>query len=353
MSESGRVEDDDASLIERSRREPDAFAEIFRRHAPDIARYVRRRLGSDAADDVVGETFLTAFRRRGGYDLARPNARPWLYGIASNLIGRYVRTEVQQLRILERTGTDPVTAPFTERSDERVSAAAARRRCHRPHPGPGPRRHRDLLRQRRHRHPAERRRVRGHDQGPVRRPHPVLRGLQGPGARSRPATDPRLPEPGGRHRPVRILRHHRGGQTGRRPVPQGLHPRHPRHPRLRADRDGLQGLRRQGGRLHRPSGEARRAVRGPRGGRGEGRDAGGLRPDRAHGGRGGRRGAAAGPGRGVPDHQALRPGRLLSRPQRPRDGRTRPLDRVGGGVGAGGDGPAAGVGAADGEEPGL
>ncbi|MFI0420276.1 RNA polymerase sigma factor [Spongiactinospora sp. 9N601] len=128
MSESGRVEGDDAFLIEQSRREPEAFAEIFRRHAPDIARYVRRRLGTEAADDVVGETFLTAFRQRGGYDLARPNARPWLYGIASNLIGRYVRTEVQQLRILEGTGTDPVQASFTERSDERLSAMASRRR---------------------------------------------------------------------------------------------------------------------------------------------------------------------------------------------------------------------------------
>lgn len=118
---------DDASHIERSRREPEAFAEVFRRHAPDITRYVTRRLGGDAAEDVVAETFLTAFRLRDGYDLSRPNARPWLYGIATNLMRRHVRTEVRQLRIVERTGADPVTAPFTERSDERLSAEASRR----------------------------------------------------------------------------------------------------------------------------------------------------------------------------------------------------------------------------------
>ncbi|HZE34104.1 MAG TPA: sigma factor [Actinoallomurus sp.] len=69
--------------------------EVFRRYAPDIKRYVTRRLGIEAAEDVVAETFLAAFRPRDGHDLSRPNARPWLYGIATNLMGRQVRTEVR------------------------------------------------------------------------------------------------------------------------------------------------------------------------------------------------------------------------------------------------------------------
>ncbi|GAA1625925.1 RNA polymerase sigma factor [Nonomuraea maheshkhaliensis] len=128
MSGMSQADGDDASHVERSLREPEAFAALFRRHAPDITRYVTRRLGVDAADDVVAETFLTAFRERGRYDLSRPDARPWLYGIATNLIGRHRRTEVHQLRVLARTGVDPVTAPFTDRSDDRVSAEAARHR---------------------------------------------------------------------------------------------------------------------------------------------------------------------------------------------------------------------------------
>ncbi|GAA3469222.1 RNA polymerase sigma factor [Nonomuraea roseola] len=127
MSETSGPEGDDASVIARSLHEPEAFAEVFRRHAPDITRYVTRRLGEDAADDVAAETFLAAFRQRNSYDLARPNARPWLYGIATNLMSRHVRTEVRQLRVVERTGADPVTASFADRSDERVSAEAARR----------------------------------------------------------------------------------------------------------------------------------------------------------------------------------------------------------------------------------
>jgi len=124
MSETEPEEDDDAAVIARSRQDPEVFAEIFRRHAPDIKRFVVRRLGVDAAEDVVAETFLVAFRRRGRYDMAYSSARPWLYGIATKLIGRHVRTEVRHLRVWERTGVDPVTEPFTDRSDERVSAQA-------------------------------------------------------------------------------------------------------------------------------------------------------------------------------------------------------------------------------------
>ncbi|MFC5185503.1 RNA polymerase sigma factor [Actinomadura harenae] len=125
MSETSRAEVDDASVIGRSRREPEAFAEVFRRHAPDIKRYVTRRLGAEAAEDVVAETFLAAFSQRDGYDMSRPNARPWLFGIATNLMRRHVRTEVRQLHVLQRTGSDPVTASFAERSDERLAAEAS------------------------------------------------------------------------------------------------------------------------------------------------------------------------------------------------------------------------------------
>jgi RNA polymerase sigma-70 factor (ECF subfamily) len=119
---------DDAAIIQLSRYEPEQFAILFRRHAPCIQRYVVRRLGPDDADDVVAETFLLAFGQRAGYDPARGDARPWLYGIATNLIGRHRRAEIRQYRAFARTGADPVTEPFTEQVDARVSADAAGRR---------------------------------------------------------------------------------------------------------------------------------------------------------------------------------------------------------------------------------
>ena len=87
-----------------------------------------RRLGQDAADDIVAETFLLAFRQRDSYDQARADARPWLYGIATNLIGRHRRAEIRLYRALARTGANPVMEPFTDRVDDRVSASTASRR---------------------------------------------------------------------------------------------------------------------------------------------------------------------------------------------------------------------------------
>jgi RNA polymerase sigma-70 factor (ECF subfamily) len=96
---------------------------LFRRHALAIRRYAARRLGPDAAENIVAEVFLAAFRQRGQYRPGQPDARPWLYGIASRLISRHRRSEVRLLRALARTGTDPVTEPFTDRVDDRVTAA--------------------------------------------------------------------------------------------------------------------------------------------------------------------------------------------------------------------------------------
>ncbi|ONI89257.1 RNA polymerase subunit sigma-70 [Saccharothrix sp. ALI-22-I] len=86
----------DAEIIERSGQQPDVFAAIFDRHAPHIQRYLARRLGPQVADDLVAETFLTAFDKRHRYDRARPDARPWLYGIATNLVAQHRRQEARR-----------------------------------------------------------------------------------------------------------------------------------------------------------------------------------------------------------------------------------------------------------------
>ena len=128
-TEAGReTETDDATLIQLSQHDPEQFTVLFYRHAPYIQRYVTRRLGQDAADDIVAETFLLAFRQRDSYHGDRADARPWLYGIATNLIGRQRRAEIRQYRALSRTGADPVLEPFTDRVDDQISAQADSRR---------------------------------------------------------------------------------------------------------------------------------------------------------------------------------------------------------------------------------
>lgn len=112
----------DAALIESSLLEPGSFAVIFDRHADAILRYAAARVGPDLAEDVTAETFLAAFRRRGHYDLSRPDARPWLYGIAVRQIGRHRRTAARQQQLLGSVPAEVLTDDFGERSAERITA---------------------------------------------------------------------------------------------------------------------------------------------------------------------------------------------------------------------------------------
>ncbi|MFI6522483.1 RNA polymerase sigma factor [Spirillospora sp. NPDC050679] len=115
---------DDAAVIRRSLDEPEAFTALYDRHAPAIHRYAAQRLGADAADDLMAETFLIAFRKRRDYDLERGNARPWLYGIVTRLIARHRRTEVSRYRLLQRLGGETAAEPVE--SEAKVSAQALR-----------------------------------------------------------------------------------------------------------------------------------------------------------------------------------------------------------------------------------
>ncbi|NRQ38192.1 RNA polymerase sigma factor [Nonomuraea sp. NN258] len=116
------AEIDDAELIRRSVGDPEQFAALFDRYARQIHRYAARRIGTQAADDIVAETFLAAFRRRGTYDTSFPLARPWLYGIATTLVARHRRQEERMLRALARTGVDPLPEPIADAVVRRVAA---------------------------------------------------------------------------------------------------------------------------------------------------------------------------------------------------------------------------------------
>jgi RNA polymerase sigma-70 factor (ECF subfamily) len=115
----------DASLIARSLDEPELFGKLFDRHAARIHRYAARRVGQGLADDVMAETFLRAFRQRGKYDPSRPDALPWLYGIATNLIRKQRDAEMRIYRLVVKIGIDDEVVSHEEDADSRLSAAAA------------------------------------------------------------------------------------------------------------------------------------------------------------------------------------------------------------------------------------
>ncbi|WP_433061294.1 RNA polymerase sigma factor [Dactylosporangium sp. CS-033363] len=106
----------------------DRFAEVFDRHYEHIYAYAARRLGPDLAEDVASETFLVAYDRRDGFDAARGDVRPWLYGIASNLIMRHSRAEARRLKAFARSAEPDSGPDDTELVPGRVDAGGARGR---------------------------------------------------------------------------------------------------------------------------------------------------------------------------------------------------------------------------------
>ena len=117
----------DAEVIEASWRAPERFGALHDRHLDALYRYAYQRVGPAAADDVVAETFLAAFAQRAGYDVGRADARPWLFGILTNKIARWRRTETAHYRAYARAPGGWTDEGVAERVAEQVSAQAMRR----------------------------------------------------------------------------------------------------------------------------------------------------------------------------------------------------------------------------------
>jgi RNA polymerase sigma factor (sigma-70 family) len=120
----------DAAAIEASWRDGDRFAAIYDRYAAQLYRYAYQRVGPQAAEDVVAETFLAAFQGRISYDLTRADARPWLFGILTRKLARHHRAERADYRAVVRaagrSGPDAPDDGPADRVAARVSADAAR-----------------------------------------------------------------------------------------------------------------------------------------------------------------------------------------------------------------------------------
>jgi RNA polymerase sigma-70 factor (ECF subfamily) len=99
---------------------PEDFLDLFWRHGPAVHAYLARRTGREDADDLLSEVWLRAFRGQANYDRRWPDARPWLYGIARNVLRahwrRAGRTEGAPLDVL-------ASDPWSD-TDSRLDAVA-------------------------------------------------------------------------------------------------------------------------------------------------------------------------------------------------------------------------------------
>ncbi|MDQ2895213.1 MAG: RNA polymerase sigma factor [Actinomycetota bacterium] len=118
----------DGELIARSHTTADAFHNVFDRHFNVVRRYLARRVGRDRADDLASQTFTVAFSRRTTFRTDATDARPWLLGIATNLLMNERRAERRSLEAVDRMKVQPVP-PAAELADDlldhQVGAALA------------------------------------------------------------------------------------------------------------------------------------------------------------------------------------------------------------------------------------
>jgi RNA polymerase sigma-70 factor (ECF subfamily) len=80
-----------------------AFEALYAQYGAGIRRHVERMVRSDAAQDLVQETFLRAWQRAGQWD-GSGTLKAWLYRIATNLALNHLRTVRRRRELPLQTG---------------------------------------------------------------------------------------------------------------------------------------------------------------------------------------------------------------------------------------------------------
>ncbi len=103
-------------ILERSRKNPKAFGELYEKYFDRIFRYVFRQTDDeDLTADLCSQTFLIALKNLNRYEFRGVPFSAWLYKIASNEVNKYYRKRkknkvfsIEELRIRELIQqTDP------------------------------------------------------------------------------------------------------------------------------------------------------------------------------------------------------------------------------------------------------
>jgi RNA polymerase sigma-70 factor, ECF subfamily len=118
----------DVDLVRAARTDPDAFAELYRRHARAIAGWFGARTPARIAGELTAETFAqAALSLKRFRDEADGSAAPWLYGIARNVLRRSLERERVETAARRRLGV-PIRSyeGDFEAAEERLDAESLR-----------------------------------------------------------------------------------------------------------------------------------------------------------------------------------------------------------------------------------
>ncbi|PWJ48316.1 RNA polymerase sigma-70 factor, ECF subfamily [Quadrisphaera granulorum] len=80
------------------------FAVLFRSTYEDLLRFTERRIHPLAAEDVVAEVFVVAWRRLAHVPTEHDQARAWLFGVAHRLLASQRRTDARRDALTSRIG---------------------------------------------------------------------------------------------------------------------------------------------------------------------------------------------------------------------------------------------------------
>src|ERR671934_1213106 len=114
----------DADLLRRTLvGDTNAFGALFERHAPAVLRFCFRRTGNaTVAEDLTSIVFLEAWRRRDRTVFFGGSARPWLFGVALNVLRSQSRAERRHRDALARLPSDEGPEPESEAAIARLDA---------------------------------------------------------------------------------------------------------------------------------------------------------------------------------------------------------------------------------------
>ncbi len=109
--------DDEQDLIERAKRDRDAFGALYGQHYPMLANYLYRRTGDvHATEDLVADVFLIALRSLPGYRYRGVPLRFWLLRIATNAVNRWARRQ-RRRALISLEGDHPTEAAVSCSTD--------------------------------------------------------------------------------------------------------------------------------------------------------------------------------------------------------------------------------------------
>lgn len=109
----------DAEVLARSRARPELLGLIYERHAGAVFRYLARRVGAAAAEDLLGDVFVAVVQARlRVIPHSSGSSLPWLYGIAATVVRVHLRRRPGTSLMDMDSGVD------WDAVDDRLDAAA-------------------------------------------------------------------------------------------------------------------------------------------------------------------------------------------------------------------------------------